>query len=64
MGMVLQLFQLCCKTSEFTGFFMLIFPEKIKAALTRNPVQSVANVSVHCMGVRILSLKNFCKREN
>ena len=32
--MVLQLFQLGYKTSEFTGFFVLIFLEKIKAALT------------------------------
>ena len=50
--MVLQLFQLGYKTSEFTGFFVLIFLEKIKAALTWNPVQSVANVSVHWMGVK------------
>ena len=45
--MVLQLFQLDYKTCEFTGFFVLIFLEKIKADMTCNPVQSVANVSVH-----------------
>ena len=33
-GMALQLFQLYYKTSEFIGFFVLIFLEKIKAALT------------------------------
>ena len=33
-GMALQLFQLGHKTSEFTGFFLLIFLEKIKASLT------------------------------
>ena len=55
--MVLQLFQLCYKTSEFTAFFVLIFLEKIKAALTPNPVHLVANVSVHWIGGKILSLK-------
>ena len=48
--MVLQLFQLGYKTSEFTGFLALIFPEKIKAALTWHPVQPVVNVSVHWIG--------------
>ena len=37
--------------------FVLIFLEKIKAALIWNPAQSVANVSVHWIGVKILSLK-------
>ena len=32
--MALQLFQLGYKTSEFTGFFVLIFLKKIKAVLT------------------------------
>ena len=52
------------KTSEFTGFFVLIFLEKIKAAFTWNPVQSVANVSVHWIGGKNTFFKNFCKREN
>ena len=60
----LQLFQLGYKTSEFTVFFVLIFLEKIKDALTSNPVQSVANVSVHWMGGKKTFFKNFCKREN
>ena len=55
--MVLQLFQLGFRISEFTGFFVLIFLEKIKAALTWNPVQLVANELVHWIGVKRLSIK-------
>ena len=62
--MVLQLFQLCYKTSEFTGFLVLIFLEKIKAALTWNPAQLVANVLVHWIGSKNTFFKNFCKRKN
>ena len=62
--MVLLLFQLCYETSEFTGIFMLIFVQKIKAALTWNLVQSVANASVHLIGGKNTFFKNFCKREN
>ena len=62
--MVLQLFQLGYKTSEFAGFFVLIFLKKIKAALTWNPVQSVANLLVHWIGGKKTFFKNFCKREN
>ena len=61
--MVLQLFQLGYKASEFTGILVLIFLEKIKAALTWNPVQSVANVSVHWTGGKNTFFKNFCKRK-
>ena len=62
--MVLELFQLDYKTCEFTGFFVLIFLEKIKADMTCNPVQSMANVSVHWIGGKKTFFKNFCKREN
>ena len=62
--MVLQLFHLGYKTAEFTGIFVLIFLEKIKAALTLNPVQSLTNVLVHWIGGKNIFFKSFCKREN